>query len=110
MQITDMALGNGLLYYVDATPDHHGLFARSFDDGHEDMIDPDGRDPVVAGGILLWSSMTTNGKAGVAYRETWSLHLRRRIYNPDFTSFTNEDRTLTNIEGAHLNSSVFESP
>jgi hypothetical protein len=102
LQITGMALGNGFLYYANATPDHHGLFARSIDDGHEELIDPDGRDPVATNGILLWSSMTTNGKTGPAYRATWSLHLRRLINNQDFTSITSEDRILTSIESGSI--------
>ncbi len=98
LQITGMALGNGILYYANATPDHRGLFAHRIYDDHEELIDPDGHDPVATNGMLLWSSMTTNGKTGPANRATWSLHLRRLIYNQDAGWITGEDRILTSIE------------
>ncbi|HEU5102732.1 MAG TPA: hypothetical protein VFU22_27110, partial [Roseiflexaceae bacterium] len=98
LQITGMALGSGMLYYADATPDHRGLFARSIANGHEELIDPAGLDPVATNGVVLWSRRVTNGQTGTNYRETWSLHLRRLDYSQDSGWITSEERIVTRIE------------
>jgi hypothetical protein len=98
LQIAGMALGNGFLYYADGAPGHRGLFARNIFDGREELIDPNGRDPVAGNGTLLWSSVTSNSASGPAYRATWSLHLRLLSYSQDSGWVASEDRILTSIE------------
>jgi hypothetical protein len=94
MQIASLALANDVLYYTDRAPNHRGLYARAIADGTERLIDENGRDPVAADDLLLWSTMATNGQTGAGYRETWTLHMRQ------ITS--GEERVLTRIDTVAL--------
>jgi hypothetical protein len=69
----EIALDGGMLYYIDPTPSHAGLFAHDLVSGAEQLVSPDGQRPVARGGALLWSQARATGVRG---RWVWSLHLR----------------------------------
>jgi|GEM_PF-2399069 len=71
-QFGGIALTDGALYYHDTRATHPGLYARNIYTGREQLLSATGRDPVAAGGVLLWSEVHTDPLTDV--RE-WRLYL-----------------------------------
>lgn len=51
-----IAIDNGVLFYRDITAEHSGLFARTLATGTESLIATQGSEPVVSGGMLLYTT------------------------------------------------------
>jgi hypothetical protein len=68
-----LTLDGGVLYYVDRTPGHLGLFARPLAGGPERLVTAAGDRPVAADGVLLWSEEQAFGPE----QSDFTLHLQR---------------------------------
>jgi hypothetical protein len=57
------SLWAGILCYTDSTPTHKGIFTIDLKTGQEQKISPEGQQPVVRDGVVLWGITKMGGEA-----------------------------------------------